>query len=128
MCRLGICGFSIVLLLLGCTPDVETLDDHEACETLASGLDDAGLGWPVAQDMSRLSKESLESVANSFRFTSSKSRPALHSALNAWLETFDKAIPYLIKSDEQGFSEIISTDEGDRFFDANITITQICKW
>lgn len=71
----------------------------------------------------------MEEVQASFKAVAEQtSTSTFRSDLNDWITTFDKAIPFLVRNDETGFIELLSEEEQLQFLDANIAITQQCRW
>ncbi|WP_166349728.1 hypothetical protein [Phytoactinopolyspora limicola] len=122
-----LCVFTVLLLNPGCSAE-RKLDDATTCRELATGLAEANIGWPVAQNFSRVSAESMAEVLTIFESATDVATPPLKTDLADWATTFKKAIPYLVSRDEVEFINSISESEQQRFFDANVSITQTCGW
>jgi hypothetical protein len=113
------------LALSGCS-STEPVPYTQTCNELQSGLDAAGVQWPIANvavteaqagDIHSLFAKVTESASDDFK-----------TVLKSWTEEFAIAAPYLVEGDQDSYINEVPTVDQEIFLYANSQVLKFCNW
>ncbi|MGP4968997.1 hypothetical protein [Glutamicibacter ardleyensis] len=115
-----------VVLVTGCSSQVEVEPDAKWCTNLKTSLGEQGIGWPVANQ--RMSQGQIYEIEAIFSSRAEMAQGDLRVAAEGWLQGYKQARPFLENNDQEGFAQSVSADFQKQLQLANLTISNICQW
>lgn len=111
-------------LVSGCASN--SITEAETCSQLDAALKDEGVTWPIAAEARE--PVALAGIEAAFSAVSARSAGDIQTILDAWLEGYRIALPYLIEGDEKSFNRDVSVDMHDQIHLASTLLATRCDW